>query len=204
MALPFTQLLADLRRGVNDMSRLNRRVPSIVGVESQKVIQENWTIQGYDSGSGVTPWKEREPKTNRAYDKRSGGIKGSVINSDSKILRQSGNLEDHITYRPKPKGVDVGVDLGIVPYAQIHNEGGTIHIKEKMTIFRTYNGRIVSQKNWRFKARVVKVGAHVIKMPKRQFMPLPGEGMNPKMGKRIKSKLSYEYDLVMKNFSHAK
>jgi phage gpG-like protein len=153
------------------MQLVEAKAPRIIGNEAVRLVKENFRIEAYDSGSGVTKWPPRKASTNNRYDKRT-GVKGSVFNSDKKLLDQTGNLKDSIHYELKPKGVLIGSDLTIIPYAQIHNEGG--------------NGMA-----W---------GRVPFKMPERKYMPAPNEPPNPKMLKAITAKIDYEIRGAMKAF----
>lgn len=98
-------------------------MPRIIGNEAVKVVKQNFSLQGYDSGSGVNGWEARSPKTNRRYDRRT-GVKGSTYNSGNPLLVQTHNLKNSIKYEAKGKSVFIGVDKGVIPYAKRMNEGG--------------------------------------------------------------------------------
>lgn len=119
----LNQLLSDWRGATARMEKLQNDTPRIFGNESVKVVRENFKLQGYDSGSGVNGWEERDEKTNEAYNKRH-GVKGSVYNSNNPLLTQTHNLYNSIKYKILNTVVNIGVDLGIIPYAQKMNEGG--------------------------------------------------------------------------------
>lgn len=153
------------------MEKVRQTLPRIIGNEALAVVRENFRLQAYDTGSGRTKWAKREAATNKRYDSRK-GVKGSTFNSGNKILIQTGNLRDSITYRITGMSVRIGVDPNIVPYAQIHNEGGAGNA-------------------W---------GKHKFTMPKRQYMPTDAEGPNKKILDRVRSKLKYELDKALKLF----
>lgn len=185
----------DLSSMESQMSELNKRFPSIIGVESVKIIQQNFDKQGYDSGQGVTKWQKRSPATDKAYDynrtkkyrtpklkKKSthkNPYKGSVYSSKNPILVQTGNLKDAESYRVSGNQIEIGVfprvrsvggkSINAVNYAKIHNEGGKI-------------------KAW---------GKKKVRMPKRQFQPKPGEAANPKIRKAILDKWQFEEEKIM-------
>lgn len=203
--------MKDLRDALNDirearqmMEKLNDRLPDIIGVEALAVIDKNFDNESYDTGNGKIRWKERTPATNRAYDNRSGGLKGSVFNSGSKLLDQTGNLRSGIRKKREGRNVFIGVNLLKVPYAQIHNEGGSISIKARRQTLRFSQagrfkaGRINRSKGEYWRRRTI--GAHVIKMPKRQYMPMPGERPNGAILKRAKRKIDFEHARIMKKF----
>ena len=118
----LNQLLSDWRQSEAAMKKLQDNTPRIVGNESVKAIKENFKLSGYDTGSGVTGWKERKESTNKSYDSRH-GVKGSVFNSENPLLIQTHNLYNSIRYQAGPTVVNIGVDLGLIPYAKAINEG---------------------------------------------------------------------------------
>lgn len=119
----LNQLLTDWRQAEAAMKKLQTNTPRIVGNESVKAVKDNFKLQGYDSGSGVAGWEARSDKTNEAYDKRH-GVKGSVYQSSNPVLYQTHNLYNSIKYKIAGTVVKIGVDLGIIPYAEKMNEGG--------------------------------------------------------------------------------
>lgn len=119
----LSQLLSDWRTARANMEKLSNDIPRIMGAESVKVVKDNFKLQGYDSGTGVAGWEARAEKTDKAYDKRH-GVKGSVFNSNNPILKQTRNLYNAVKYAATKTLVTVGVDLGLIPYAQKMNEGG--------------------------------------------------------------------------------
>jgi len=188
----------DLNTMQSAMSNLATRFPSIIGKESVSILRENFTKQGYDSGSGFKRWKNRSKSTNIAYDynrtssyrtpklgkksKYKNLYKGSVVQSSNPVLLQTGNLRDSISYKANGNIVEIGVfpktiTIGgkthnAVNYAEIHNEGKTF-------------------KAW---------GKHSKRMPKRQFMPTPQEAINPKIITKAKEKWDYEEQKIMSKF----
>jgi phage gpG-like protein len=185
--------LKEFRTVREKMEKLNARTPTIIGNECLRVIDQNFINQSYDTGHGRTKWAKRADATNKGYDRRS-GVKGSVFNSSNPILEQTGNLRDGIKKKVINRSVFIGVNLLKVPYAQIHNEGGTIVMRNVMHFGK--NGRWVRKENSSYK-RVRKV---TIKMPQRQYMPTPMEGANPAMLKAAGKKLQYEQSKIMKPF----
>lgn len=203
--------MKDLRDALNDirearqmMEKLNDRLPDIIGVEALAVIDLNFEHESYDTGNGKQRWKERAPATNRAYDNRSGGLKGSVFNSGNKILEQTGNLRAGVRKKREGRNVFIGVNLLKIPYAKIHNEGGSISIKARRQTFRftgggRFKGGKINRSNGEYWRRR-NIAAHVIKMPKRQYMPRPGERPNGAILLRAKRKIDFEHARIMKKF----
>lgn len=170
----ISQALSDWRRSRQAMDNLVNNLPRIIGNECVAAVKQNFNLQGYDSGNGVKRWANRKDQTNKnyTYGRKKGGkskYKGSVFNADAKILLQTMNLYNGVTYKVAGKSIFVGVDKGIIPYAAIHNEG--------------LPGKAF--------------GKYSFQMPKRQFMPLPNEGPNIKMLKRISSKINFEKEKAL-------
>lgn len=104
-------------------------LPRIVGTIAVRVVKENFKLQAYDSGIGVTKWVKRADKTNKAYDAnrgpgQNGRYKGTVYKSTNPLLLQSQNLYNAIQYTTKRASVLIGVNETLIPYAKIQNEGG--------------------------------------------------------------------------------
>lgn len=119
----LSQLLKDWRESQLKMNKLVEDIPRIIGVESVKIVKDNFKLQGYDTGIGVSKWKERKPATNKAYSNRKGTYKGTVYNANAKILMQQMNLFNSVDKKVMNKSVTIGCDRTLVPYAQRHNEG---------------------------------------------------------------------------------
>jgi phage gpG-like protein len=164
------QLINDWKISRGALKKLEERTPSIIGNEAVRAIKNNFRIQGYDSGTGVTAWKPRSPETNKRYDKRT-GVKGSVYQSSNPLLKQTGSLYNSVKYKVNGNLVFVGVDLGLVPYAQKMNEGGP-----------------------------GKWGKNSTNTPARPFMPKNNEPPNPKILKAVFNKIKSEREKALQNF----
>lgn len=164
-------LLADWRASSERMALVERSLPRIIGSEAVRIVRHNFLLSGYDTGSGVKLWPARKLTTDLRYDRRT-GLKGSVFSSSNELLKQTGNLFDAIDYRVEGKNVFVGVNLTLVPYAAIHNEG-------------------LTGSAW---------GKVPFKMPRRQYMPAPGDPPNTIMTRAVKGKIDFEVQKAMKNF----
>lgn len=167
----MSRLLADWRASHQRMQLVETNMPRMVGAEAVKVVKENFDLQGYDNGRGIHKWPARESSTNKRYDRR-GGVKGSVFSSSNKILYQTGDLKNSIDYQVNGKLVTIGVNLAIIPYAKIHNEGGP-----------------------------GSAYGHPFVMKQRQYMPLPADPPNLKIMRAIKEKVAYETAQAMKTFA---
>lgn len=179
----MSALLNKWRTASDKMKKLTEDVHRIIGNECVKSVKDNFRLQGYDSGSGVTPWDKRKPATDKAYDRgkttnsrgqqskyRTGKnktFKGSVYSSAKPLLEQTRNLFNSITYSKIGRKVIIGVlsnNKGpVLDYAQHMNEGGR-------------------------------------GVPARPFMPKPDMPPNPNMLKRVKKKIEFERGKAMKDF----
>jgi|GEM_PF-1561141 hypothetical protein len=142
----LTDLIADIRKRSSDIQKLEKNMAKIIGVESVKIIRNNFQIQGYETGG---TWAKRKQVTNTAYDynrtaayrtpklgKRSrykNPYKGSVVSSKNPVLVQTGNLRDSITYQINGKIISIGVFPNFIKagakvashtYVKKMNEGG--------------------------------------------------------------------------------
>lgn len=189
--------LQDIRKTREEMDRFNQRLPDIIGIEALNAIDQNFENESYNSGAGITRWPKRKAATNKAYDRRSGGLKGSVFNSGNKILQQTGNLRAAVRKIRKGQNVFIGVNLLKIPYAHIHNEGGTISMKGGRVLLWGSKG-FTSKWGGAKRGKVSK--AHTITMPQRQYMPTPGQGPNPMILKKAKAKIEFEQNRIMNKF----
>ena len=128
--------LVDLTRDFNASRKafeaLTKDTPRIMGVVGVQVTRENFDAQGFVETVGPSAkWKERSPTTDKIYDSRQ-GVKGSVYSSKNPILVQTGNLKDGQAYRATERQVRIGVNLNLVPYAKLMNEGGMVQFGKRM------------------------------------------------------------------------
>jgi hypothetical protein len=169
---PLGQLVKDWRKAKAAMDGVVKNLPRIIGNESVAVVRDNFKQEAYDTGNGRTKWPKRKEATNKAYDRRKNGTKGSVFSSGNKVLDQTSAMREEVKYEVSGDTVRTGLDLNIIPYGRIHNEG-------------------LQGKAW---------GKHTFKMPKRQYMPTDSEGPNKKILDRIRKKIKYEFDKAMAIF----
>lgn len=108
-----------LADAIAEVEALLQDAPDIIGTEALRVIDEHFEREEL---IGVQSWPPRVPGTPR---------------DDRKLLSDTNTLQDSIDYQVRRGGTEVviGVDLARVPYAQIHNEGGTIPRTQAMTAF---------------------------------------------------------------------
>lgn len=123
------QLLSDWQRARKALEQTTDNLPRIIGTEVVKVVKQNFQVQGYDSGIGVKKWVKRAKKTDAAYDANRGPggnsrYKGTVFSSTKPLLMQTKNLYNAVEYTASKRSVKIGVNLNLIPYAKIQNEGG--------------------------------------------------------------------------------
>ena len=180
-------LVNDLNKREAGIKKLNSIFPSACGVICVKEIKQNFV-------KNQSLWKKRSPVTDFLYEynrtqdyrtpklhkksKHKNPYKGSVVHANRPILVQTGNLRDSVTYRQEGSTVAIGVfhryvRIGdqvhdAVAYAKLHNEGGSF-----------------------------KMFGHPSSMPKRKFMPTPGEGPTITMRQAMAKKYGEELSKVM-------
>ena len=190
-------LITDLRAKQAAMKKLEADMPRIIGVETVRIIKENFKKQGYDSGQGFTAWKKRDKASDTAYEynrnanyrtpilgKRSkykNPYKGSVVSARRPLLTQTGNLRDATSFQVNGKTVTIGIYPKLVTiggktrdalkYAKIHNEGGK-----------------------------AKWGNHTVTIPRRQYMPRPTDPPNHRMLMAYEKKYRFELDRFMRDW----
>lgn len=115
-----TQALKDFEKRLN---KVLKTIPSVMGQAAVTHFQENITKrQGLPKGGSLQRFKGRVFDSNR---QRSRGV-----------LNDTGNLVDSIkVIRLSGNHVEVGIRKTEMPYAEIHQRGGQVHITEKMRKF---------------------------------------------------------------------
>lgn len=174
-------LLYDFQKAKGDVEQfIKKDLPRIVGVESVRIVRENFYNQSYDSGNGITKWPERKESTNKNYDRgrtanaktgklskyrtgKNSTYKGSVYSSSKPLLRQTLALYNSIAFQIRGTSIFIGTNLSIVPYARAHNEG-------------------------------------LNHEPQRQYMPTKNQGGNPKIMNVVGKRIKYETDKAFKTF----
>lgn len=111
MPLKFTR---DPKVITQNLIKVVKDIPRIAGVEAERFFKDSFRRQGWHD-KVFTPWKARGGARTRALgEKRQGRavlIKSGALRRSVRVIRIGANF------------VIVGSSL---PYAQIHNEGGTI------------------------------------------------------------------------------
>ena len=91
---------------------VERDLPDLVGTEATKHFKENFEKEGFVDAS-PKPWKE----VKRRMNPRTRGVRKT-----NKILHDSGELQESISYEKEPGKVVIYSDK---PYASAHNKGTT-------------------------------------------------------------------------------
>ena len=180
-----------------------------VGNTAKNFFVENFRKQGFDDKT-VEKWKKREKKERKGRgSKKSAAELGTVrsVKAGRAILVQTGDLRRSIIRVPNRSALNVKIQTDL-PYAKIHNEGGIIN-KSGFTgvmYYREVSTNLATRRTQkRFAsttgkkatrathAMEINVGAHTIKMPKRQFI---GDSYN--LNEKVKAVLIKRLDKVFK------
>ena len=163
-------LLNDWKDTKKSVQKLDTEAPRVFGVESVRIVRQNFTLQGYDSGAGVKAWPKRSSKSNAKYDHHP-FYRGTVYSSRSPLLMQQRKLYYGVQYWAQRSRVNVGVEQSLVPYAKLMNEGGwSVWLGDRINI------------------------------PPRQYIPKPSESVNPKIITACTRKYDTMLKKAMKTF----
>jgi phage gpG-like protein len=156
----------------------------IIGIEGKKHFQDSFTNEGF-TDEKLEKWKPLSRATIARKTKKDGGI--------AKILHQEGHLEQAIDW-----SADYG-QRGVVfkndrPYAQVHNEGGTVTQGARSELFtrnrdektKKFTSGTNAGRGFSFKERSFS-------MPKRQFM-----GPSRVLEKKIVEKITARLEKILK------
>lgn len=163
----------DMTKVVARWKKAKEQLPKLLTNVSKNTFVDSWKKQGWDGEK----WKEvkrRTPGTS-AYNSATKAARTRAILVQSGALRRSIVINSQTFARM--------VISTNVPYAQIHNEGGTINRKESKNLmyYREYATnlktrntikRFASKKgrNKATHAMEITIGAYSINIPKRKFM----------------------------------
>lgn len=127
MQQDYRKLTLDMQRRAAEMARvIQRDVPAYIAVAWERMKDANFSAQGFVRGGSAAPrWDKRKKETPRTSGKR--------------ILHATGTLQASVHFTPGAGQVRAWVDLGKVPYARIHNEGGRVS-----QYVRPFSRRLVS------------------------------------------------------------
>lgn len=177
-----------------EFKKLFNQLPSIAGTKAVGFFKDNFRRQGWVNNAKLERWQKRKPGTRR--------------NNRRALLIDTGRLRRsiHIT----AKGADfvqVGTD---VPYAQIHNEGGTINATQKVrahqrrvTVSRRVRSTNIETRKTRSRKQRLHIGdaqvkAHTrhinTKIPKRHFL-----GESPDVIKSVEREIFKKMDAIIKD-----
>jgi phage gpG-like protein len=157
------------RQAANIVSYINLEAPAMVVAKTLRFIDGNFRAQGWQ-GASFQPWqKQKIPR--------------------GQILIKTGRLRRGTNYTSSPGQVRFYND---VPYAKIHNEGGTINAVVNV---RAFTRMRLGKKG---KTSEVKAHTRMMKtlMPQRQFMPYEGHE-SPVLNDSIKTELEKEFKRIL-------
>lgn len=159
------------QRILNNVDKLKRTLPVKLANETQNFFVDSWRKQGWDDGS-VKAWQPRQKET-----KKSAG---------RSILVKSGKLRRAVGQSIRSKTFEKIQLVVALPYAQVHNDGGTVTTKERDQVLRfrphaynlqtgKYRGKFVKKnasgaRKYGDYSMKVKISATTFQMPQRRFM----------------------------------
>jgi phage gpG-like protein len=143
---------------IKQIQQLRQTLPKHIGVTAENFFKSNFDAQGFN-GNTLVPWRPTKNKSN-AFGQKSQGI-----------LIASGALKRSIRHVAKQGYVEVFSDGARVPYANIHNNGGTVTVRitEKSRKFFWAMHKKTGDGMWKALALTKKTSIS-FKMPKRQFI----------------------------------
>ena len=90
---------------------MNVQAPKIFGVSALKMKDANFSAEAFiENGKRKNVWQKRKKETK--------------LSEGKSILSGRDHLRKAVKFKTRPGEIEVGVDLNVIPYAQIHNEGG--------------------------------------------------------------------------------
>jgi phage gpG-like protein len=170
--MPRNNITTQLTALESEINRLKAGFASKAGDIALRFIDGNFKAQGYQ-GTTFIRWAVR-----KSADKKR---KGRAILVDRGRLRRG--------FRKIRLGVGAVQIVNDVPYAQIHNEGGTINMPARQSVvhFKIKGGRYkFSSTKKANAAQKVSKSAHNINMPKRQMAPIDAND-SPVLSNAIKN-----------------
>lgn len=165
---------------LNKFNGLKTTLPAQVGNMAVRYFIKAFTDQAWDGAK----WPARQDKKNTRplLIGKSGGTKGGA----------HAHLRSSVNNSIKETTWSSIVFSVPQPYARIHNEGGTINMPARKQVIHFKGGSFSKMKSASH-AQKVDVGAHVIKIPKRQFM-----GNSKTLNRQITEKVNEEMKKVFK------
>jgi len=179
--------IRNIKKIANGFEKLEKQLPTLAGGWAVAQFKRSFRRQGFIQNRTVQKWPERKRNPGR---KRRGR---------RAVLVQSGRLRRSIRVTEKGRtNVNLGTD---VPYARIHNEGGTINqsisITPKMRKF--FWAMFYKTGDVKYKYMALKRGniQRSIDMPKRQFM-----GFSKFVQDYIEKNIEKEVEEVLRKATH--
>lgn len=167
----FTKLIEKRAREIQTYANL--RFPTEAGNTALRFINGNFMAQGWQ-GNGFKPWKANQ--------------------RGKRILVNKGHLRSANYYTTSP---GTAIIRNTMPYAKIHNEGGTIQMKPRdQVIHFNKKGKFARAKKASY-AQKARRGAYSITIPQRQFAPTQSS-QSPVMNNAIRRKIIQEYSRIFK------
>ncbi|MEG1762902.1 MAG: phage virion morphogenesis protein [Bacteroidales bacterium] len=108
----FEQLSADFKQKAAQINKLKSKSVKYIAAAAEKMKDANFSAQGFVENGSAKKWPKRK--------------KNTAKNSGKNILFDTGILKNSVKANPAGNLIRVGVDLGKVPYAKAHNEGGRL------------------------------------------------------------------------------
>lgn len=161
----------DFRKRQAQIDRLIKTIPKYIAGAAEKMKDANFSAQGFVSNGSSTKWPKRKKETPRTSGKR--------------ILHSTGLLQNSVKAHALSNHIKVGVDLGKVPYAKVHNEGGNVVQYVKPHHRKHYKTG---------KRYQVKSFARKVRYPKRQYL-----GFSPDIIKAAEREIKYQLDKIMQS-----
>lgn len=172
------QFLQLIRASEKDIQRAcERTIPLKVSVAMEEHTKDNFRAGGFID-NGIEPWKTTM--------RQSLGRGEDAMRSP--LLSRTRNLMNATQHRYTPYKATVFNDAR---YADIHNEGGTIQVTERMRRF--FWARYYETKAEMFKFLALKPIGSYIKIPRRQFI-----GNSAELRHRVESIINNEIDRILK------
>ncbi len=170
---------------IDALEQVLKKLPAKVAVTVENFTAERFRAQNW-LDRAAEPWQPR--KADKAKDE------------GRAVLVKTGQLRRSIKARARGMDVTIGSDK---PYAQIHNEGGTVTGTQNVGSHtrKAHSRKGYTRKDGR-QVKAVKVAAHSVKgfsrkinhtMPKRQFM-----GASSALVKEIGRLVEWEINKAMK------
>ena len=183
------------------LEQSNREIMTVLANQAQNYFVKSFRNQGFD-GKSWEEVKRRQPNTPEYKYPKSKGLqrRRSPILTGAGYRIRGGTLKRAVSNMSRTAEIGKGTLRMIVdvPYAKIQNEGGTIHksASEKdvnfKVNFKTGKSRFSTEKKANFQQHV-KVGAHNINIPKRQFI-----GQTEELSRMQEKKITQIIDKIWK------